>query len=741
VGRDNDLALRLVTLARADASSLEGFSKLDWPEWAIYQRRLEVGLDRLPQLSAARRHSMGHCLEQIEVALHPRTRWVWLLLLIQGHGERAIAGLIGLLAHRDSEVRQASAWALGQLGRCIMPDLRERYQSATTPWVRQAICQALWFLGPQARGAESWPLAPSCDWSRAVLYRLQGRGWPIMLQARQLPLYLDDACLAALGQLAYSLVLEDRLYAICALAGRWGPARTRSQLLLQALATDSDSQIAVAALSALRLLKVEPRTEVLREALLSHHEELIALGIELFLGGDFHSVLGSLREEPTVHQTFLIQRLSSWDDPWRLRILQRLADRPLFDLSQLTNLMPLMTDPNPQIRLALVPAWLALGGLPKDLTPMLADLDPEVAGLVAQVLHSNGLSSLLLDHLDSPAVLEFVKSHYLVAEFVLDRRPGLDKLISALQTQARSGPEPVRRLSQQILDQMSLSHVRWEKWPKMNRTQRQFAARLIEIHQCFPDELQAMVEAGEVDDDLAFSLSLRFHIPLRSDILQQMVTQQGGLGNDDLRAALLVADRAGWDLLWQMVQGPPQEALAAIGELRWWVATGGGQDWLRQQGLSVLSLPVHPAVARALDSALAQALLGLNRALEDWKSEWALELATRPSSALLALHYLQRVSIPPERLEAALLSALSHPQVEVRMQAITMLKRTCLDFPTLVRQLPADPDPQLRLRILSLLHSRWGLLGPEVEELRQLVDHPAMASEAGKLLQRILGRA
>ena len=49
-----------------------------------------------------------------------------MLLLLEGHRERAIDPLLELLRQGDQEIRQLVALGLAQLGRQILPDLRKR---------------------------------------------------------------------------------------------------------------------------------------------------------------------------------------------------------------------------------------------------------------------------------------------------------------------------------------------------------------------------------------------------------------------------------------------------------------------------------------------------------------------------------------------------------------------------------------------------------------------------------------
>ncbi|MEW6281824.1 MAG: hypothetical protein AB1758_24675, partial [Candidatus Eremiobacterota bacterium] len=68
-------------------------------------------------------------------------------------GESAIPALLDLFRRcPPPDVCEAAAWALGRLGRCILPEACDSYRRGS-PRVRRWIARALWYLGPEAAGA------------------------------------------------------------------------------------------------------------------------------------------------------------------------------------------------------------------------------------------------------------------------------------------------------------------------------------------------------------------------------------------------------------------------------------------------------------------------------------------------------------------------------------------------------------------------------------------------------------
>jgi hypothetical protein len=170
--------------------------------WHASPERLALALRRRRPRGPGR-HSLEDCLRGLNDALHPQLRLAWLVLLVEGYPQTAARELIRFLAAgRDRGLRAACAFGLSLLGRPALLEIQEAFRDASDS-VRDFLCQALWHLGPEARGSEVWLESYDSEWSRAVLYRLEAFGWQTLLQRRAWPLWIDSASLAALGQLAF----------------------------------------------------------------------------------------------------------------------------------------------------------------------------------------------------------------------------------------------------------------------------------------------------------------------------------------------------------------------------------------------------------------------------------------------------------------------------------------------------------------------------------------------------------
>lgn len=110
---------------------------------------------------------------------------------------------------------------LGLYGRDALLPIAQRWPTASRP-ARSALAQALWYLGPDAKGAERF-LEPVGLGSTATLYALQGAGARSLIGAGRSPVWLDEQSLAALAEEAYGLDPVRQLYAVRAMQG-WGPA-------------------------------------------------------------------------------------------------------------------------------------------------------------------------------------------------------------------------------------------------------------------------------------------------------------------------------------------------------------------------------------------------------------------------------------------------------------------------------------------------------------------------------------
>lgn len=287
---------RLYALVRHGAQSADLSGLPVWPAaWALSQQLSEEQLASFPSASPqrlaltmqrrkARRagpHPLDHCLHQSARALHPVQRLAWLMVLVESHGEKAIEPLLkslGVALNRPSpfvELGEALAWALGQLGRDILLPIGDRFKDA--PFlVREHYCQALWYLGPQARGCQGWMKAQHTEWAEAVLYRLEALGSDALIERRRVPVWLDNKSLDQLADLVFSQEPGDRLYALRALDG-WGPARSQAARLVRATLADSDEEVVLQAWRTLLSLGERPEASDVSRALRSQHGQLAQL--------------------------------------------------------------------------------------------------------------------------------------------------------------------------------------------------------------------------------------------------------------------------------------------------------------------------------------------------------------------------------------------------------------------------------------------------------------------------------
>lgn len=191
--------------------------------------------------------------------------------------EREITPLVDLLRHTGNPaVLAACAWALGRLGRAVLPECLDACRQAALP-TRRRFCRVFWYLGPEAHEASeelaSWLPEPEAE---AALLALEEAGSVAMVRAfqpdqEQYPVWLDQAAVDELACLAFGEAL--RLEAVRALGG-FGPAREAAVRLLLVLADDRDRAVGRAALESLvasghaqavvRLLREDPQATVLR---------------------------------------------------------------------------------------------------------------------------------------------------------------------------------------------------------------------------------------------------------------------------------------------------------------------------------------------------------------------------------------------------------------------------------------------------------------------------------------------
>ncbi|MBS2040951.1 hypothetical protein JST97_38550 [bacterium] len=285
---DEEFPLRLYLLAQGEIAP--GFI----PEWLLVWHFSQVSAQELvhthhasPQRRALAvqrhhpryRHDLQVCLTGVREALHPQLRLVWCLQLLQHEAQSEILRLLAQ-PELESDLVGALAWTLACYGREIVLPICELFPAAFKS-VRDRYCQALWYLGREARGCERWLSVHDSPWSRALLYRLEGWGTKLLMQWGAAPLYLDSFSLEALAARAFSLNASERWYAIEALLG-WGPGLPQAAELLEALALDRDQDFARSALLGMRRLHYRPQLSTVRSLLLSGPTEVAQLAVQIF---------------------------------------------------------------------------------------------------------------------------------------------------------------------------------------------------------------------------------------------------------------------------------------------------------------------------------------------------------------------------------------------------------------------------------------------------------------------------
>lgn len=235
-----------------EVATFGGRSRVYWERMLGYSRTSvrKLAVRALAQLKAVR--ALRRAPPGPEVS--------WALAICGGLvPERSREGVTALLAQLRRSPRERAgelAWALGSWGRCIVAECLDAGRQAG-PETRRRLCQALWYLGPEARGCEAmlegWlPMAEAEatllameEFGSGVLLdamvasaerRPQRRGRPAPLPMPEAyPIWLDSAAVQRLTTLTFG---HEPLLAIRAVRsfGGFGPARAAALPLLDWLA-------------------------------------------------------------------------------------------------------------------------------------------------------------------------------------------------------------------------------------------------------------------------------------------------------------------------------------------------------------------------------------------------------------------------------------------------------------------------------------------------------------------------
>ena len=486
------------------------------------------------------RRSLEVYLTGFEKADHLQARWVWLELLVEHHGEGAVEAILSRMAaldhnpHRWRQRAEGYAWALGRIGRGIVLPIKKRFAQAAKA-LRDFYCQALWYLGEQARGCASWLAIHNSVWSKAVLHNLTSEGWPVLLEWRSPHLWICDESLEALAQLAFSDSVEDRLYALSALDS-WGPALDKREKLAIALVSDPDTEIGIAAAGKLENWGVEFTPEQWRCWLWSD---------TLYIAHSLAASMGMSIDEARLAQ------LPSQPWPEHRTHLSKWLELPPFRANPQV-LLPLISDPEyPWRRLALR-LYSYLSG---DLTETLGFLrDPELRSLLVERLCKEQLPGPLLDYLEDDEVLsELLSPPGLFGLYEPNREVDFTALIDGLRQRQSLENSPMLA---RLLHSLSLEGFDWEHW-LLHQSQLGFF--LLRWHGRFPVNLHRDLLGGRSIHVRIWAFWLTL-LPLEEAL--ELLNSPSRLYPQGVVSMLASWGDSGWSVLWALTSPAWEDALA-----------------------------------------------------------------------------------------------------------------------------------------------------------------------------------
>jgi hypothetical protein len=596
-------------------------------------------------------HSLDHCLHQSARALHPAQRLAWLMALLEGFGEKAIDPLLkslGVALNRPSpfvELGEGLAWALGQLGRDILLPIGDRFKDA--PFlVREYYCQALWYLGAQARGCQAWLKSQHTEWAEAVLYRLEGLGSQALIERRRVPVWLDKYSLRQLAELAFSQEPGDRLYALRALDG-WGPERPQAVRLVRATLADPDDEVKLQAWRTLLSLGELPAANDVYLALRSQHRQLVQLATDhcdLLLGNQ--APLESLEEA-----------LQNGDQTRAELCLARLLARP-FPTDRLRRFLSLLDRLTPEQQRAAaewvvsaewwVEDWARMVELEPP-CPYLLDALAERSAATLQLYPQSALRQRLITRLQAVPGGEKLKEQLEGACLTWERlfSLGTERLKGVLEAIVKSGEMP----------EQLLAPLYSGEWIRMESLE--LVAQLTPRREELTARLQTIFAVALPEERAHFN-----------EILERLPDQGWSILAQWLRRPALA--EATMDLLEERLRRNPEHwghvwAMAVAAQTR------GRRDWIVAQAVCRLDHPDH------LETAAQLAQKGDFRA------------------ALHALEFLNEhysVRERPRVLEITL-NCLRHPERAVRLDAIRHLRLNApLPEAAVDLLLNIQPDPE-----------------------------------------------
>lgn len=217
-------------LARCDCPALLGQGPPTGPARAARF----LSLRRRHRVNWRKKANLQRCLSAIAQTAQPLRALACCVRLLELHRDKAIPGLLQWI-QRDQHA-DLCAWALGQLG--LVTPILQSFAEAT-PKVRYSLAMAVWYMGASASAAIPTLLEDGSSASMAALLAMEERASLRVIAARRLPVWLDDAAVDQLAQLAFDVDPRVRHYAAEALSG-FGPAAPRAVPILRQMLRSND---------------------------------------------------------------------------------------------------------------------------------------------------------------------------------------------------------------------------------------------------------------------------------------------------------------------------------------------------------------------------------------------------------------------------------------------------------------------------------------------------------------------
>lgn len=666
----------------------------DWRDWpAGEERELLKILGASPHLRG-RNCSPAECERQIAAALTPHARLSWTLCLLRRHGENAAASLLRLLvtprpspAHWRA-LQGVAAWGLGRLGRSILPEIRDRWKSACMS-TRDRLCQALWYLGPRARGCETWLRQHSGTWCEAVLYALRERGNVSLYERGAVPLYIESALLERLALDAFSPCALDRRRAAYALYG-YGPNTGQVGPIYAVLARDEEEAVRRFAWTTVAALAQPVASDTLRLGLLSPESEVRRCARHCFVEQHgpptdvwFEAIgrqdkelerLAELALEERPAGVVVLRQLKHFDEKCLEQALTYL--RTVDDLTVTPELEALLQHPRAFVRRAALELVASAGRAFPLLLPLLND--PEEPEIRDRALH------VLMDRADSDGLAELLRRQSGAVIAILDERLSRGKeltwklspaLRKTLEDLCQNTDSRIATAALRVLRCLGPVGGKWSEALR-ERGRRDSAAHLMRVD---PEDLLQSMRAGKlITPDSLHAVVDSFKGERLTQFLKHCFVNCTREDRGFFESPLQRLRAEGWQMLRELVGHEDREvAEDAVELLGKWLQASGALYQLWQEEPALLRVPRHDPVRTRLAELLASYLLQPPAPVEPWILAWALALGESPSPevaarAVASLGRFRRLE--PDEVKEALLRHLKSPFAPVQEAAAALLR-------------------------------------------------------------------